>query len=214
MNVGLGNLFLLKTHLLGIAPGTTEARFDQVIQDIGRGVAGQMEGFCDRRFARVVGDQVICMADRASFSLPRSPVETVTNVEILEDQSDSTWQTQDAPIIRQIGYQSGMVYIDDFDDAGRYYMQLRFTYTGGFFFETLESGDPGYPSQMPAGATVLPDDLKFAWLTQCRRVWSAFDKLGVKIVDNSAAASAALAMLDWTPEAKQLLEHYRRMQLV
>ncbi len=214
MNVGLGNLFLLKAHLQGIALPVTETRFDQIIQDIGLGVAAQMENFCDRKFCRVVDDQQICMADRASFSLPRYPVEVVTRVEILEDQSQGTWQTQDAPTIRQISYNSGIIYIDDFDDAGRYWMQLRFTYTGGFFFETLEPTDGGYPTAQPDGSTKLPDDLKFAWLTQCRRVWSAFDKIGAKIVDNSAAAAQALAMLDWTPEAKELLAHYRRMQLV
>lgn len=213
MNVGLGNLFSLKTHLLGLAPGTTEARFDQVIKDIGLGVAAQMENYCDRKFSRIAGDQVVLPADRASFSLPRYPIEAVTLVELQQDQATG-FQADGAPVIKAVSFQSGLVYLNDFNDAGRYYMQLRFTYSGGFFFEALEPSDPGYPSAQPAGAAKLPDDLRLAWLTQCRRVWSAFDKIGSKIIYNSAAASAALAAMDWTPEAMQMLARYRRMQLV
>ena len=204
---------MLKAHLLGISPGETETRFDDVIKDIGLGVAGQMENFCDRKFSRVVGDQVIVPADRVNYVMPRYPLEIVSLVELLQDQQTG-FQANGAPAIRAVSAQSGMVYLNDVDDPGRYYMQLRFTFTGGYFFETLEPSDPGYPSAVPAGAAVLPDDLKFAWLAQCRRVWAALDKMGTKIVDNSVAASAALAALDWTPEAKEMLARYRRMQLV
>ena len=214
MNVGLGNLAALKAHLQGIALAT-ETRFDQIVQDVGLGVAAQMENFCDRKFARAAADQFIAQADRASFVLPRYPIETITKVEFKANDTDG-WQSTgaDIPVIETTSPLSGLVYLQDDIDAGRFYNQIRITYTGGYFFETLESTDPGYPTAQPAGSTALPQDLRLAWLVQCRRVWSALDKLGTKIVDNSAAAQAALQTLDWTPEAKQLLEHYRRMQLV
>ena len=244
MNAGLGNLTLLKAHLQGIAL-PAETRFDAVIQDIGLGVAEQMENFCDRRFARVLGDAHVCMADRATISLPRYPLEAVTGLAIKFDEADG-WLTVtlpvngvgggqilgpngqpigtvgSAPAIQTIGRQSGLLYLTAGDGSGSYYdvdagpfwAQLQFTYDGGFFWEQLEPTDPGYPTAQPAASTALPTDLKLCWLTQCRRVWSAFDKLGAKITDNSAAAQAALATLDWSPAARKILIHHRRMQLV
>ncbi|MDE3098617.1 MAG: hypothetical protein KGJ88_04025 [Verrucomicrobiota bacterium] len=226
MNAGLANLFSLKSHLIGIALGPADTRFDPVITDIGLGVAARIENFCDRKLSRVVGDMHVCMADRATISLPRNPIEEITRIGIKFDEADG-WEygTDNVPVIQTLSQQSGIVYLTAADgsgaggtyfntDAGPFYAQLQFTYTGGYFFETLEPDEPGYPSAVPAGATVLPDDLRLAWLTQCRRVWSAFDKLGAKILDDSRAANAALAALDWPPEGKKILEHYRRLQLV
>ena len=49
---------------------------------------------------------------------------------------------------------------------------------------------------------------------QCRRVWAVIDKLGSKILENSAAVSAALASVDFSPETLQMLARYRRLQIV
>jgi hypothetical protein len=214
MNCGLGNLFTLKAHLQGIVLAD-ETRFDDVVQAIGLGVAAQMENFCDRKLARVAGDTFVSPADRASFILPRYPVEAVTLVEFKADETIG-WVSGagNVPAVQSLSSPSGLVYLGDGADPGKYWSQVRFTFTGGYWFETLEPADDGYPSALPAGAAALPADLLLAWLTQCRRVWSAFDKLGTKIVDNSQAASAALAALDWTPESREILARYRRMTLI
>lgn len=220
MNVGLANLFTLKSHLQGIAL-TDETRFDSVLQDIGLGVAGQMENFCDRKFARVAGDTFVAPADRASFILPRYPIEAVSLVEFKADETNG-W-VSDGPTVPTIVSSStfsGLVYLGDVPDPGAFYMQVRFTFTGGYWFETEEptnadgSANPNYPTAQPAGSTPLPYDLRLAWLTQCRRVWAAFDKLGTKVLDDSAAGSAALAAMDWSPEAREILARYRRMTLI
>ena len=45
---------------------------------IGLGMAAMCENFCNRDFARVVGDTFISPADRCQFLLPRYPIETVS----------------------------------------------------------------------------------------------------------------------------------------
>lgn len=65
---------------------------------------------------------------------------------------------------------------------------------------------------MPAGATALPADLKFAWLTQCQLVWNAIDALGVGLGSNEArtATTRALSDLRLAPEVEQTLRDHRR----
>lgn len=211
MNAGLGNLDSVKKHLLA---GTLKAepRFDALIQDIAKGVSGIMENFCDRKFARVAGDKVVLQADRSSFSLPRYPVETITLVELKLKDSDG-FQAQDMTLIESTSPRAGMVYLSDKSDGGPYWGQVRFTYTGGFWFESLEPDDANYPSAMPAGANALPDELRLAWLMQCREVWNKFDKLGTGIVDKPDEQTL-IGKLELAPMVKQMLNSYRRLQLV
>lgn len=212
MNAGLSNLDTLKKHLLpaSLAP---ESRFDLVIQDIGQGVAGLMENYCDRKFARVVADQVVLMADRASFSLPRYPVEIISQVELKYRDSDA-FQVQDISLIESTSPMAGIVYLQDNTDAGPYWAQVRFTYTGGYWFEQLEPDDDNYPTgAAPAGSTLLPSEIKFAWLTQCREVWNKFDKLGTGLIDKPDSQTKT-GNLDLSPMVKDLLKSFRRMQLV
>jgi hypothetical protein len=182
MNCGLGNLDTLKRHLLPGGSLDGETKFDQVFLDIGTGVADDMENFCNRKFGRVVGDQVTFQADRASFVLPRFPIEAVSRVELALTGAEG-FIVQDASFIQSVSLQSGIVYLPEAPDAGPYWGQVRFTYTGGYWFEELEPEDPGYPSVQPAGSTALPKGLRLAWLNQCRAVWNAYDKLGVGLVD-------------------------------
>ena len=213
MRVGLGNLALLKTHLGGVAVKPGDTRWDSVITDIGLGVSDQIENYLDRKLCYAVNDQVVLPADRASFSLPRYPVQIITLAELKLDDADG-FVAQPAMFIRSTDAHSGMVYLKGQADAGPYWAQVRFTYTAGYYFPTLDVGDAGYPSVQPAGSVALPNDLKLAWLMQCRRVWSVIDKLGTKMLDNSAAVAAALAAVDFSPETLQQLAHYRRLQLV
>jgi hypothetical protein len=211
MNAGLANLDSLKKHLLARTL-MAETSFDLVIQDIGAGVLGMMEKFCDRKFCRVVGDQAILQADRASFSLPRYPVESITQVELKLKDSDQ-FQVQDLSFIESTSPPSGIVYLADAADAGPYWAQVRFTYTAGFWFETLEPDDDGYPSAAPAGANLLPPELRLAWIIQCREIWNKIDKLGAGIVDKPDQQTLT-GTLDLSPLTKDMLNSYRRLQLV
>jgi hypothetical protein len=209
LNAGLGNLDGLKKHLLA-ASLVSETRFDLVIMDIGLGVAGLMEQYCNRSFLRMVGAQDTFTADRASFILSRYPIEAISKVELKTSDMED-FVVQDSSFIQSTSKAAGIVYLPDSPDAGTYWSEVRFTYTGGFFFETAEPDDESYPSAMPAGAKALPADLRMAWLMQCRLVWDFCDKLGLGVVDKPKAQSA-ISELDWSPMAKRTLDNYRQMQ--
>jgi len=184
MNAGFSNLDTLKKTLL---PGSakSDTRFDLVIAALGRGVAAQFGSMCNRQFMRVVGDTAIFSADRCEFIVPRYPLESVSLAELKITETDG-WVTQTDPnFIRALNLIAGIINCGP-EDAGPYYAQVRFTYTGGFFWETLEPDDAAYPSQLPSGAAPLPDDLFNAWLLQCRHVWSQMDKLGTDLLKGGA----------------------------
>lgn len=209
MNCGLANLDRLKKHLLASSLAG-EKRFDAVIQDIGLGVAAMMEQYCNRNFERLENDTAVFQADRASFMLPRYPVEAITAVELkLKDADD--FVAQDLSFIQSTSKESGLVYLPEVPDAGPYWAEVRFTFTGGYWFETLEPEDATYPSACPAGAKQLPADLRLAWLIQCREVWSRMDKLGTGLVDEPGKQSGT-DVLDLSPMTKRTLANYVQMQ--
>lgn len=214
MRVGLGNLDTLKKHLLAKSLGASETRFDDVIRDIGLGVGGAIENFCNRKFGRVAGDQAVFQADRASFILPRYPVEVLTAVEMKSTDADG-WVAQDLSLIQSTSLGSGVVYLAEQPDAGPYYSAIRFTYTGGYWFEDKEPDDEDFPSVMPATATALPSELRLAWLLQCRSVWQAIDKLGGDILTTGSSSqfvTGSLSGLEMIPMVKRMLEQYVLMQ--
>lgn len=209
MNAGLANRDRLKKHLLAISLAG-EVRFDALIEDIGLGVAALMENFCNRKFLRVVDDTETFQADRASFMLPRYPVETISRIELKLKDSDD-FVEQDSSIIQSTSKDSGLVYFAEVPDAGPYWAEVRFTFTGGYWFETLEPEEDGYPSACPAGAKQLPSDLRLAWLIQCREVWNKIDKLGTGIVD-SPDKQTKVDALELSPLVKRILQNFVQMQ--
>jgi len=74
--------------------------------------------------------------------------------------------------IQSLSAASGVVYLTDdtfsTPDAGPYWGEVRFTFTGGYFFEQLEPEDEGYPTVQPPGSAPLPKGLRLAWLNHCR----------------------------------------------
>ena len=209
MNCGLGNLDTLKRHLLPSNTMAGETRFDQVIVDLGQGVADDFENFCNRKFGRVADDTIIFQADRASFVLPRFPVEEITKVEIQVERADG-WFEQEAGWLESVSLASGVVYLPEPPDAGPYWAQVRFTYTGGYWFEEREPDEEGYPSK-PAGTAALPKGLRLAWLNHCRQVWNAYDKLGTGLIEKPDVQTV-IGELDYSASVKRTLGNYTIMQ--
>jgi len=213
MNVGFSNLDTLRKHLLADSlKGIVQ--FDGIITTVGLMVAAQFENFCNRKFARAVNDTVVLKADYAVYQLSRYPVESVSMVEIKMRDADG-WVAQDMSLVESTSPNSGLVYLDDSEDGGPYWAQVRFTFTGGYWWETLEPEDPdgGYPSAMPAGATALPDDLRGAWLLQCRDIWSKIDKLGTGIVDEPGKQSL-IGDIKLSQGVREMLRNFACMQMV
>ena len=213
MDLGLGNLDTLKRHVLAPAlrPTTT---YDLQLKALGLGIAASFEKYCNRKFARVVNDQFVCSADRDHTYVPRYPLETFTSIELKADINVG-WEMQPG-LVLNVNEASGLVYWG----AGISFQwaQMRITYTGGFFYETLEPDDAAYPSAPPAGAAVLPADLQFAWLLQCKHVWQTIDPRGTKIVAEEKLARAVpqqvFGDMDLIPEVISILVSYRRMVML
>ena len=216
MNAGFSNLDTLKQHLLAGALRATTT-YDTQLVDLGRGMAGLIEQYCNRKFFRTVNDTAVFTADRCEFLLPRTPLESVSLSELKLAES-AGWVTQTDPnFIRSLNLANGIIDCGP-GDAGPYYGQVRFTYTGGYFWETLEPDDAAYPSALPAGAMALPDELKFAWLLQCKHVWQTIDPRGVKIVGegdkNRVVPQQVFGDMDLVPQVKGLIGQFIRWSLV
>lgn len=216
MNAGLSNLATLKAWLLPAAmvAGTD---FDGQIAAIGKGVAGQLESYCNRQFVRTAGDVFECTADREHLALPRYPVETITTLEMQYSLADG-WQAQTplTDIIWNQALDRGLLYFG-FRQAITPLWRMRITYTGGYFFEQLEPADNGFPTAVPAGSTAVPANLFLAWQLQCEHIWTQRDKLGLAIGHDVHASNArvvpALAQIQLLPQVTDLARSFIRYSL-
>ena len=211
MNAGLSNLDSLKKRLLASST-QGDTGFDLAIQGIGLGMAGRVETFLNRKLARVVGWQEILPADRINFLLSRFPVETMTTIELKPTEADG-WILQDATFYQSLDLQSGMVICPEDIDPGEYYSQVRFTYTGGFWWEPAEPGDAVYPTAQPAGSNLLPDDIRTAWLMMCQQVWDSTDVLGLGLV-SEPGKETDLQEIKMSALVREMLRPYVRNQMV
>lgn len=199
MNLGLGNLLELKEQLLAVGL-VASSEFDTRIAAIGKGVAGQFERYCNRRFERVAGAVDEFSADRRVWVVNRYPIETVTSIAQKDDEATG-FVAMDDDLILIRDDKAGLVKFGGM--LGSHLSQVRITYTGGYWFDTTEDGT----GVMPAGATALPDDLKLAWYLQCQEVWMKGDRLGQNISGDktNTFVSQLLMALDWVPAVKQML---------
>jgi len=210
MNAGFGSLTVLKAQLLAEVLRADTA-YDAALLAIGQGVVAKFENAADRKFARVVGYAEALPADRVNFLLERFPLESISTIELKLDEATG-WVAQTiTDFVRTIDLKNGLVILPDTADAGPYWGQVRFTYTGGYWFDETEEGT----DSLPSGATALPADLTLAWILQCRAVWSAIDKLGVEIIKtgSAAAVAASVAGIDLVPAVKDTLGDYARYSL-
>ena len=213
MNAGFSNLATLKAHLLpaSLRSGTD---FDTALQAIGKGVAVAFENYCNRRFQRQAAAEQIFSADYAHFSLERYPVESISAIALKTSETEGFVAQTINDFVQTIKNSTGMVYL--LDDAGPFYAQVKFTYTGGYWWRVAEPTDQDYSSDtLPTGATALPDDLKLAWLNQCEVIWKSRDNLGTTLIDDAAQSKpVTLADLKLSPDVQRILDDYRRVQLV
>jgi hypothetical protein len=213
MNCGLGNLTSLKNHLLAKSMAA-ETRFDEVIADIGRGNTALMERFTGRKFARAVNTTEIFPADRCTFLVARFPIESVSQSEYKQTETDG-WVVQATDFIEMIDHAPGIIATSHNADVGLPHEQVRFTFTGGYHIEFLEPSEG--TTDLPANATALPDDLRLAWLIQSRLTWTAIDKLGAGVVKEGPSGqfvTGGLSDLKLSPKVEQILAPYKRYALV
>ena len=214
MNAGFSNLDFLKKQLLAKS-FSSDKRFDDLILALGLGIANQVEKFCGRKFARLVNAQETFAADRASFLLSRFPVEPPISLVEYKQDEPTGWATQNQTaqsndrVIQSLDAESGLIYFRDDQDCGDYWSQMRFTFTGGFFWEQLEPDDANYPSPVPATATPLPDSLRLAWLLQCKHVWAFNDKVGTDLLKSGDQKSVRFPE-DWALGVETILADFVR----
>jgi hypothetical protein len=208
MNAGFSNLSLLKQHLLPPAL-QNQGTYDQVILDLGLGVQGMFERFCNRKFAREAGDTYQTGAERVSLVVPRYPIESLTS---LDHRADLTagWESLTLnDYVLNWDPDSGLVIFGS--EVGDANTMLRLTYTGGYWWSTTEPGEA--EAAQPSGSTLLPDALRTAWLLQVRQAWTVIDKLGGAIGNVPTKTSYALdnlAALKLVPQVEQMLWAYQR----
>lgn len=205
MNLGLGNLTELKTQLLPEAL-RADASYDAMLTAIGKGVADSLANYCNRLFGYVADDTYIVSADRIHVYVPRYPFVSVTSVELKTDET-AGWVAQTANSIVTKNGESGLIYLGG--AMGPHWGHLRFTYTGGYWFDDSEDSS----GTLPSGATALPNDLKLAWYLQCKKVWEVNDVLGLKIVpskENVQLVGLSLAGLEMVPQVKAIADQYIR----
>lgn len=162
-NLGLGTLNDMKASILPSAV-VADTQFDVLLQEIGKGVAAAFENHCNRELGYSATATFECGADRSRISLPRFPIVSITSIEQRDTIADG-WTAltvndairnrYDAAGLLELGFVPG--------DGGS---RLKVTYAGGYWFETKEPADIGYPTTQIANTTALPADLKSAWLTQ------------------------------------------------
>ena len=203
MNTGLGSLTLLKSRLL---PAQAVAQTDQdgAITLLGLGVARWFEQLCDRRFDRVEGDIYLTRSDRTYVVVPRYPLETVTGLDwLLIDSNAGAWMPSGLPYL--LFPHSGLI---DFAEAiGTRDMQLRVTYTGGYWWDQTEDNS----GVLPTGAFPLPNDLQYAWLEQAAFLFERRNKLGLEKITHNG--TFAVAPADLLPHVSRILASYRRNSL-
>ena len=207
MNLGLGTLTDLKTFLLN-ASLRSSTDYDTVIEAIGLGVAGRFEQFCNRKFFRTVGDLYVTNADRLTMVLPRFPLETVTKIEIRDDLNQG-WVDQGTVnnVLFNLRESAGIIQFAGY--LGASFSRIRITYTGGYWFP--DDGLSQTIGDLPSGATLLPNELKTAWLLQCEAVWAVKDKLGISIGEGpESRRTVTLANLVLLPEVEAVLNNFRR----
>jgi hypothetical protein len=218
MNAGFSNLDYLKKQILAKSQ-SADKRFDDLILALGLGVAGHFARICNRDWAYQAGCQEVAQGDRSFWFVRRSPVTQFTNVELRFFTADTWTSIMGQPLASD--EEKGLIHFGY--TLGRSPMQVRVTYSGGYIWEQLEPDDASYPSLIPVDITSnaagldpakfnLPDELRLAWVLQCKHAWKNQDKLGVDVLKDGDVKSLRFPE-DFAPGVENLLTSFKRYQL-
>lgn len=210
MDLGLGNLDEIKKAVLPDA-NRVDKQFDFIIAALASGVAAQFNSITGRKLGRQVNVLEDFTADRTYYVVQSYPLESVTVLE-QRDTMLGGWYPLNITNILNQGNSVGLVefgYV-----LGQYYSRIRLTYSGGFFYETLEpfqsdgvTPTAGYPTALPTGAATVPANLKAAWYEQVRFEFTRSDRMG-KGVFNDLGTPANSIFLQ--PFVAEVLSQFRR----
>ena len=223
MNAGFSNLDYLKRQLLAPALRATVTYDDQILA-LGQGMVGIFQNLCNREFGYQAGIKEIAGGDRSFWFARRPPVTQFTGVNLRFFKSDNWVSIQNQPL--QADEEKGLIHFGY--NLGRAPIQFQLIYNGGYWWEQLEPDDAGFPSALPADITnnaagidpkkfLLPPDLLYAWVLQCKHQWQTIDPRGTKIVaeakEGRAVPQQVFGDMDLVPQVASLLRQYYRYQI-
>jgi hypothetical protein len=212
MKLILGNTTDLKVFLLNESL-RTDTQWDIALKQLGKGVAARFEAYCNRRWERTVAGTFEVSADRYHVVLPCYPLETAPTIELRDDLDGGYGVLVYNDYVADHNLAAGLIKFGAMPGPNN--SRLRFTYTGGYWVPDDDAGTPETDANLPAGAFLVPDGLKLAWLLQCQRVWSVRDNMGTDISGEKTTqfVSSTLAALELVPEVKAALQDYIRYAL-
>lgn len=188
----------LKSRLMPDA-ATEDTEWDAAVEALGKSVAAKFDRHCNRAFARAVDAVDTFSARAAAWVLRRYPVESLGSVAIT-----AAGQSPEAVAsYLYIDHASGLLAADTLLGTAREKLQV--TYTGGYWL------DPRDGTEMPEGATALPDDVLEEWVLQCQHEAEARGLFGAvsfrKQKDEAAPKTVDSGLLEGVAET---LRPYRR----
>lgn len=212
MKLILGNLTQLKIFLLNESL-RSDTQWDAALELLGKGVARRMQTFCNRVFERTADDEFEVSADRLHVALPRYPVEAAPTIELRDDLTTGYVAQTYNDLVVDHNLAAGLIRFAA--EPGPSTSRLRFTYTGGLWVPDDDAQTPEDDSDLPAGATLVPEDLRLAWSLQCQRTWSVRDNMGIDVSGERSVqfVSSTLAGLELVPEVKEMLRPFVRYAL-
>lgn len=161
MNAGFSSLSQLKRELL-LSADALKTDYDDSVLALGQGVAALFASACDRKFVR--GEYEDSFAADRTFWITRSyPIEVVHYVKVRRDYASGYQIVPGQP--SNVVEMSGKV--DFLGYLGAYGETAVINYTAGYWWDHTEDGS----GTLPEGATPLPEDLRAAWVMQCRWFW-------------------------------------------
>ncbi|MFZ4774627.1 MAG: hypothetical protein ACOYM3_04645 [Terrimicrobiaceae bacterium] len=205
MNAGFSNLKTLKRELL-LAADAAKTENDASLAALGLGVAAMFDSFCNRKFRRDAAAVDQFSANRGFWPARWYPIESVTSVEARTDYLAGFVVESGQPV--NVNEQSGLIYFGSF--LGLMSDTVRITYAGGYWWDESETT----ATTIPTGATALPEDLRAAWIMQCRWFWerrSLTDRAKAGFAEDTAELGFAGTQDELLLPVRQVLSAYRRM---
>jgi hypothetical protein len=201
MNAGFSSLSRLKqlvlpTELRG------QAKWDDILTHYGQGVAQMFGSYCGRSFYRNTAAKFIVNGAVSSMCVNNYPIETVTSLEILEEQ-ETTWEdiTDD---IDNVIESAGLVMFAG--PNGSVNDKVRLTYVGGYWWDIAETNN----TTPPTGSIAVPFDLVAAWTMQLRHIITTLDLLGSGTA-RASTKSTSTDPMELLPMVTKTLDQYRRV---